>query len=173
MSSFDIVDSALGSYWSGMGSNFCQSTEKKGCIRGLVYQWILYLWCGFLWFVCLKYGLELHNTLMYCLSTNLPLEPIIGRTLRGSGWNVCLPYATYVGIIWIAWDSMSYVRILDGVGPLLQLAPPLYQQKNAAYGQQSTLSHLNEIQSKTVNMVKNGQKQFKPSKLVKNSWKCP
>ena len=40
--------------------------------------------------------------------------------------------------------------------------------KNAEYGQQSTLSHMYEIQSKTVNRVKNSPIQLKLSKLVKN-----
>ena len=42
--------------------------------------------------------------------------------------------------------------------------------KNAAYGQQSTLSPLYEIQSKTVNRVKNGQKQCKTVKIGQNSF---
>ena len=40
--------------------------------------------------------------------------------------------------------------------------------KNAANGQQLTLSYLYDMQSKTVNSVKNGQKQFK---IVKNCQK--
>ena len=45
--------------------------------------------------------------------------------------------------------------------------------KNAANGQQSTLLHLYEMQSKTVNRVKNSQKQFKVIKIGQKRLKMP
>ena len=71
---------------------------------------------------------------------------IIPSTLEGTSWQLKFNY-----IMFFSPEVLIYIF-----------------GKNAACGQQSTLSHLYEIQSKIVNRVKTVKNSLKPSKLVKN-----